>query len=125
MKENGWGHERISRMIVTRTMSARKQKIFDISDAVIALPGGIGTLEEITEAITLKQLGLFKGPVVLLNTNNFYDPLLSLLDHLISNNFMREIHRGIWQVASHPGEAVSMIRNYKGWLDNPQKIARI
>ena len=125
MIKNGWGHSRITRMIITEDMNSRKKKIFEISDAVIALPGGAGTLEELTEAITLKQLGKFKGPVIILNTDNFYDPLLCCLDHLIAGNFMREEHRGIWKVVKYPEEAMEAIKKYKGWMDNPVKIARI
>ncbi len=125
MLENGWGHKELTEMIVTENMSCRKQKIFELGDAVIALPGGVGTLEELTEAITLKQLGLFKGPVILLNSSGFYDQLIDFLEKLIKGNFMREVHRGMWQVASSPDEAISMIRDYNGWIDDPASIAHI
>ena len=125
MIKNGWGHPKITRMIITEDMNSRKKKIFEISDAVIALPGGVGTLEELTEAITLKQLGKFKGPVVILNTDNFYKHLLNYLDHLVAGNFMRKEHKDIWKVVKSPGEAMNAIIEYKGWMDNPVKIARI
>ena len=72
MKDEGWDHSGVSDMIVTNDMGERKRQMFSLANAVVALPGGIGTLEELTEAITLKQLGLFKGPIIILNTLNFY-----------------------------------------------------
>ena len=83
MKDNGWGHEGIDEVILTEDMGSRKKKMFEMSDAVIALPGGIGTLEELTEAITMKQLGLFRGALVILNTQSFYDPLIAFLESVI------------------------------------------
>ena len=95
------------------------------SDAVVALPGGIGTLEELTEAITLKQLGLYSGPIVILNTLGFYDLFLSLLEKMIAENFLRPQHQDIWSVASTPEEVISQIKNYGGWISNPRGIAKI
>lgn len=125
MHDNGWGHSAIDETIITEDMSSRKKKIFSLSDAIIALPGGIGTIEELTEAITLKQLGLFKGPLIILNTCNFYNHFLSFLDQVIDKGFMRHDHKQIWEIASSPEEALQAIDNYTGWHDNPIKIARI
>lgn len=79
MVEQGWQHKRLTEMIEVENMHQRKQKMADLSDAVIALPGGCGTLEELLEIITWKQLGLYLNPVVILNTNGFFDPLLAML----------------------------------------------
>jgi uncharacterized protein (TIGR00730 family) len=125
MKDRGWGHPEVKNMIITEDMSTRKQAIFNIAEAVIALPGGIGTVEELTESITLKQLGIYKGPLVIMNINNFYVPLLSFLDQLIESKFMRDSHKGIWNVVDSPESAVSAINNYKEWMHDPIKIARI
>ncbi len=125
MVENGWGHNSIDETIVTPDMNSRKKKIFEISDAVIALPGGVGTLEELTEAITLKQLSQFKGPIVILNTNGFYNTLLQYFDQLISQNFMRPEHKKIWDVAETPTEAIRCVTEYKDWDTDYVKIARI
>lgn len=125
MVNNGWGHSSINETIVTADMNSRKKKIFEISDAVIALPGGVGTLEELTEAITLKQLGLFKGPIVILNTEGFYNKLLGYFDQLIDQNFMRPQHRDIWEVASAPQEAIRLVTEYDDWETDYVKIARI
>lgn len=125
MKDEGWDHAGVTDMIITQDMGERKKKIFNLSDGVVALPGGIGTLEELTEAITLKQLGLFSGPIVILNTLKFYDPLIEFLGHMIKGHFMRFEHKGIWEVASTPEEVVKCLQNTQDWTSDPRKIARI
>ena len=73
MQEAGWGNPKVKDMVVVDSMHERKKQMLEISDAVLALPGGIGTLEELTEAITLKQMGLFAGPIIILNSRGFYN----------------------------------------------------
>ena len=125
MKDEGWGHPHVNEMIVTPDMGERKKKMFAMADAVVALPGGVGTLEELTEAITLKQLGLFKGPVIILNTLNFYKSFIDFLEQMISGNFLRVEHKGIWEIANTPEEVLIALSNNKGWLDDPRRIAKI
>lgn len=125
MKAEGWGHALVNDMIVTDDMGERKKWMFDRADAVVALPGGIGTLEELTEAITLKQLGLYKGPIIILNTAGFYKSLIDFLEQLISGHFLRLEHKEIWEIVNTPFEVLKALTNYKGWLDDPRTIARI
>ncbi|MBG0860181.1 MAG: TIGR00730 family Rossman fold protein [Bacteroidales bacterium] len=125
MKDEGWGHHGITEMIVTADMGERKKRMFALADAVVALPGGIGTLEELTEAITLKQLGLFKGPIIILNTADYYKSFIEFLEHMISGNFLRGEHKGIWEIASTPEEVMLFLSQNKGWIDNPRSIAKI
>ena len=125
MNDEGWGHSRVNDMIVTTDMGDRKKNMFSRADAVVALPGGIGTLEELAEAITLKQLGLFIGPVVILNTLNFYRSLIDFLEHMVSGNFMRSEHKNMWVIANTPEEVLTALSNDKGWIDDPRKIAKI
>jgi uncharacterized protein (TIGR00730 family) len=125
MVAEGWGHKQVSDMVVTVDMCERKKWLFDHADAVIALPGGIGTLEELTEAITLKQLGIYKGPVILLNTTGFYNTLIEFMEQLIAGNFLRLEHKDIWEIVNTPQEALNALSNYKGWLEDPRRIARI
>ena len=125
MNDEGWGHPRVSDMIVTADMGERKKNMFARAGTVVALPGGIGTLEELTEAITLKQLGLFHGPVIMLNTLGFYNPLIGMLDQMIHGNFMRSEHKNMWTVAETPEEVIAALINDRGWIDDPRKIARI
>ena len=109
MVDSGWGHPKLTEQIVTSTMHERKQKMADLSNAVIALPGGVGTLEELLEIITWKQLGLYKHPIVILNTNNYYDALLSMFDNMIEQNFMHKRYRDMWKVVNTPEEAITEI----------------
>ncbi len=125
MNDEGWGHPGVNDMIVTTDMGERKRKMFEQADAVVALPGGIGTLEELTEAITLKQLGLFNGPVVILNTLNFYKSLIDFLEHMVEGHFLRTEHKGIWEIAGTPKEVLIAISNNKSWIDDPRRIAKI
>ena len=77
-------------LILTDSMSARKEKMFSESEAFLALPGGIGTMDEFFEAITLRQLGLLRGPIVLLNTRGFYTPLFAYLEQMAELGFMSQ-----------------------------------
>ena len=125
MKEEGWGHDLLTEMIVTADMNERKKKMFSMADAVIALPGGVGTLEELTEAITLKQLSLFDGPIIILNTLGYYNALLEFIDHMIDSNFMRFEHKGIWEVVSTPEEVLSALKRKERGNEEWRKIAKI
>ena len=109
MVKNGWGYAELTELIEVETMHERKQKMADLSDAVIALPGGYGTLEELLEIITWKQLGLYRNPVVILNTNHYYDALLNMLRHAVDERFIHHQHAALWIVADTPLEAVEMI----------------
>ena len=106
MKEEGWGHQGLTSMIVTPDMGERKKTLFSMSDAIVALPGGVGTLEELTEAITLKQLSLYDGPVIILNTLGFYKSFFEFLDNMVETHFLRKEHKGLWEIANTPEEVI-------------------
>jgi len=125
MKEEGWGHHGVNETITTRDMSERKRRMFEMADAIIALPGGMGTLEELTEAITLKQLSLFDGPIIILNTLGYYNSLLDFIDHMIDNNFLRAEHKGIWEVVSTPEEVLTALSRKDRGNEEWRKIAKI
>jgi uncharacterized protein (TIGR00730 family) len=125
MVEQGWHHTGLTELIEVKDMHERKQKMADISDAAIALPGGCGTLEELLEVITWKQLGLYLKPIVLLNTDGYYDPLLQMLQRAVDENFMRSQHAAIWSVASTPEEAMDQIYNTPLWDESIRKFAAI
>jgi uncharacterized protein (TIGR00730 family) len=109
MVKNGWGYSELTKVIEVETMHERKQTMADLSDAVIALPGGYGTLEELLEIITWRQLELYQKPVVILNTNHYYDPLLTMLRHAVDEHFIHPQHAVLWKVAGTPEEAVDLI----------------
>lgn len=125
MVEQDWYHKGLTKLIQVDTMHERKKLMADKADAVIALPGGCGTLEELLEIITWKQLGLYLGPIVILNINHFYDPLLEMLQKAIDESFMRKRHADIWAVASTPDEAVGLIYSQPVWDKNVRKFAAI
>lgn len=125
MVEQGWHHHGLTRLIETETMHERKQLMAELSDGVIALPGGCGTMEELLEIITWKQLGLYLNPIIILNTDRFYDPLLTLLKRAIGQNFMRREHENIWQVASTPEEAVDLLYVTPVWNKEIRKFAAV
>jgi uncharacterized protein (TIGR00730 family) len=95
------------------------------SDAAIALPGGSGTLEELLEAISLKRLGIYLKPIVLVNTRGFYDPLLQLLDRCIHERFMDQRHAAMWQVASGPEKVLDVIRAAPPWTHEARQFANL
>jgi uncharacterized protein (TIGR00730 family) len=125
MKEEGWGHDGLNEMIITQNMSERKNRMFAMSDAIVALPGGVGTLEELTEAITLKQLSLWDGPIIILNTLGYYRSLLEFIDHMVNNQFMRFEHKGIWDIVDTPEEVITSLNRKERSNEQWRKIAKI
>lgn len=98
---------------VTEGMRERKAKLDSVSDAVIALAGGFGTLEELSEMIVQKQLGYNKKPVILLNTNGFYDKLNEFFEVIIEQRFANKNMRSIYHIVNTPQQAIEYIQNYK------------
>lgn len=125
MVEQNWHHRGMTELIEVASMHERKQKMADLSDAVIALPGGCGTLEELLEIITWKQLGLYLNPIIILNVNGFFDSLLNMLGRAIEENFMRRQHGEIWKVARTPEEAVELLYTTPTWDVSIRKFAAI
>ena len=115
MDELEWGNRRLTELRVVADMHERKRVMLELSDAVVALPGGCGTLEELFEAITWKRLGLYFGPVVLVNVNGFYDPCLALLSRCVDERFMDEKHRAMWSVVPGPEAVVDALRTAPAW----------
>lgn len=125
MVEQNWHHTGLTELVEVESMHERKQRMADLSDAVIALPGGCGTLEELLEIITWKQLGLYLNPIVVLNINGFFDPLFAMLERAIDENFMRAQHGDIWKVATTPEEAMDLITTTPVWDQSIRKFAAI
>ena len=125
MVKEGWHHTGLTELIETSSMHERKQMMADMSDGAIALPGGCGTFEELLEVITWKQLGLYLNPIIILNIDGYYDDLVAQLDKALEDNFMRDIHAGIWKVATTPGEAIELLFNTPKWGKEIRKFAAI
>lgn len=125
MVEQGWHHTGMSQLLIVNDMHERKQTMAKLSDAVIALPGGCGTLEELLEVITWKQLGLYLNPIILLNTKGYFTPLLEMMQRAVDDHFMRIQHAAIWRVAQTPEEAVEMLFTTPRWDSSVRKFAAI
>jgi len=109
------GHQGLHTLEVVSDMRVRKARMLEECDAVIALPGGCGTFEELFETMTLKRLGQFLGPIVLVNTNDYYDRLLDFLEHAVSEHFMNPTHLDLWQTVTQPEEIPAAMRDATAW----------
>ncbi len=113
-QREGIAYEVADELIITETMQERKRILFTRADAFIVLPGGFGTLEEFMEVLTLKQLGYHDKALALVNTDGYYDPLLTLFEHFFEQQFAHERYRSLYEVTSRPEEAVRYIERYGG-----------
>lgn len=125
MEKVEWGHKGISQMILVKDMRERKKQLIKSVDAVVALPGGCGTLEELMEVYTLKRLGKFTKPIVVLNSNGFYTHLELLIEKMIEERFMRPEHRQIWQLVKSPEEIIPAIKSAPRWDESAIKFAAV
>ena len=125
MVDAGWNNPRSTHTIITQTMHERKATICREADAMVALPGGIGTFEELLECLTWKQLGLHTNPVVILNTDGYFDRLLACLDYMIEEQMMRPIHREMFTVVSTPEEVLPAILSAAEWDSTTRRLAAI
>jgi uncharacterized protein (TIGR00730 family) len=123
MVEQGWNHRSVKDMLVVRDMHERKKRLTENIDAFIALPGGVGTLEELLEMMTHKQLGQILAPIIIINVNQFFDPFLDLLRKMVEEKFMREIHQDIWQVIEDPEDIIKAIEQSPVWDGSAIKYA--
>ena len=115
MNEVEWGHKGVSDFTYTETMHERKAKFLEGTDALIALPGGPGTFEELFEAITLKKLAQFTKPIVLLNTRNYFKPFIDLMQHSVNEKFMTDDLNEIFTVVDQPEAVITAIQNAHIW----------
>lgn len=123
MADLEWGHPGLTQLELVEDMRERKHRLLAGSDAVVALPGGCGTLEELFEAITLKRLGLYFNPIVLLNTRGFYAPLHDFLQRVIAERFMNPEHASMWSMVAEPEDVLPAIRNAPKWDANARDYA--
>lgn len=123
MADLEWGHPGLTRLELVEDMRERKHKLLTGSDAVVALPGGCGTLEELFEAITLKRLGLYFGPIVLLNTRAFYDDVVRVLERSIDERFMNPEHRDMWTLVQRADEVLPAIHAAPRWREDARSLA--
>jgi uncharacterized protein (TIGR00730 family) len=125
MADLEWGHQRLTELQVVEDLRTRKHLMLTLSQAAIALPGGSGTLEELLEAITLKRLGLYVNPIVLVNTRAFFDPLLTLLEQAVAERFMDPRHLSMWQVVTTPEEVPRALARAPAWSEEARSFAAL
>jgi uncharacterized protein (TIGR00730 family) len=109
--EKEHGHRGISRLEVVSTMHERKARMAELADGFMALPGGIGTFEELLEVLTWCQLGIHRKPVALVNVAGYFDPLIALLDNAVGEGFLSQKHRRLLIVDDRPQAAVAQLLN--------------
>ena len=119
------GHSKLSRLEVVDDMRERKHRMLVNSNAVISLPGGSGTFEEVFEVLTLKRLGRFLGPIILVNTNHYFDRLVDFLQYSVSERFMSELHLDMWSLVEEPEEVIDALSSAKAWSPDAFKFAAV
>jgi len=119
------GHKSLSRLEVVSDMRERKFRMLVNSDAVVALPGGCGTFEEVFEVLTLKRLGDFLGPVVLVNTNRYFDRLVGMLEHSVREHFMSAKHLEMWTLVDEPETVFEAMRSASKWSSEARNFAAV
>ena len=125
MADLEWGHPSLSELKVVEDMRTRKHLMLSGAHAAIALPGGSGTFEELLEALTLKRLGLFLGPIVLVNTRNYFEPLRILLEAAVRERFMDERHLAMWQIVSSAEEVPEALASAPDWSSAAREFAAV
>ena len=125
MCEVEWQHTNLSELILVETMHERKEKMAAMADAIVALPGGCGTMEELLEVITWKRLGIFTKPVIIVNIEGYDDDLVAMLNKAVDENFMREEHREMWKVVEKAEDVLQAIENSKKWDENARNFAAL
>jgi uncharacterized protein (TIGR00730 family) len=123
MTEVEWQHPGLASLEVVEDMRERKHRLLTDSDAVVAMPGGCGTLEELFEAITLKRLGLYFNPIVLLNTKDFFSPLDDFMQTVIAERFMNAEHAAMWSLVANPEDVLPKIRATPKWREDARNYA--
>lgn len=125
MADLEWGHSGLTELKLVEDMRTRKHLMLTGAQAAIALPGGCGTFEELLEAITLKRLGLFLGPIVLVNTRGYFRPLLEMLSRAVDEHFMDARHALMWQVVARPEEVPGALARAPGWSAEFRSFAAV
>jgi hypothetical protein len=125
MADLEWGHKGLTDLQLVEDLRTRKHVMLTLSQAAIALPGGSGTLEELLEAITLKRLGLYLNPILLVNTRGFFNPLLELLRGAVEERFMDPRHLMMWQVVDTPEQVPAALVSAPGWSADARSFAAV
>lgn len=123
MVELEWAHRGLDELKLVDDMYERKREMLRGTDAVVALPGGCGTLEELFEVITLKRLGEYTKPIILVNTNGFFDACVALLEQCVEERFMDQRHLGMWQLVRSADDVLGAIADAPEWSEEARDFA--
>lgn len=118
-------HRGLTELTIVEDMRIRKQLMLEDSHAVVTLPGGSGTYEELFEALTMKRLGQWVGPIILVNTDGFYDKLVQFLQHSIDERFMGSSHLKMWSVIDDPEQVLDAMENSHAWDSSALEYANV
>ena len=124
LKSKELEHTRLSKIYIVDTMHERKALMNNLSDGVIALPGGYGTLDELFEMLTWAQLALHKKPVAILNTNGYYDPLITMLETMIRNGFLKEDYQDLLLVDDRIDPLLNKMEKYAPPVNDKRFIVK-
>ncbi|WP_430816698.1 TIGR00730 family Rossman fold protein [Carboxylicivirga sp. RSCT41] len=125
MVEVEWEHKGVRDMVHVADMAERKKLLISESDAIVVLPGSIGTYEELFEVLSLKKLGQVQHPVIIVNTKGYFTPLVQALEKMIEEDFMREEHLALWHVVDSAKEVCSAIEQVPEWSADAIKFAAV
>lgn len=125
LKDMELSHDGLTELHIVEDMRTRKHLMLSRAEAVVALPGGCGTFEELLEVITLKRLGIFLGPIVIVNTRSFYAPLFALFESAVRERFMDERHLAMWTVAADVEDVVPALAAAPHWSADARRFATL
>ncbi|MBK3518531.1 LOG family protein [Carboxylicivirga marina] len=125
MVEVEWEHKGVKDMVHVNDMAERKKMLVDEGDIIVVLPGGIGTYEELFEVLSLKKLGQIQHPIIIVNTNGYFNHLIKALETMIDEDFMRQEHKSLWHVANSSSDVCKAIDNIPAWSEDAIKFAAV
>jgi uncharacterized protein (TIGR00730 family) len=120
-----WGHHGLTELILVADLHERKRLMVDGVDAIVALPGGSGTFEELMEAITWKRLGLYVNPIVIVNQDGYFDPLLEMFRRAVDHRFMDARHLDMWTAVTDVAGVLEAIRTAPPWDESARNFAAL
>lgn len=120
-----WGHPQLTELRIVEDMRTRKHQMLSQSHGLVVLPGGCGTFEELFEALTLKRLGLYLHPIVLVNTRNYFAPLVATLEHMVAEQFMGPHHNEMWQIVDAPEDVPRAFETAPPWSAAAREFAQL
>lgn len=125
MNDLEWGHPQLTELRIVEDLRVRKHAMLSQSHGLVVLPGGCGTFEELFEALTLKRLGLYVHPIVLVNTRNYFAPLIDVLEYMVTEQFMGPRHLEMWQVVDTPDDVPRALETAPPWSESAREFAQI